>query len=204
MLSELYKAGKIRQEALGVLAKTIICIKTGCLATGPEVALGDVKIQLAEAVAIAPQPRPQAQKPKPQQKIAQPLAAKPQAPKQKQEKPPPAQATPQEPAKSEREEKQEAKSVAPGWEVLVALLANDAKIDKAKAEAVLEAVSSYLAVYPSVGVIRLVEDVARIAKTDQKTVRTALEILRSADAIELREEGVVNLKKLFKKGEIPL
>ncbi|ABP50377.1 MAG: hypothetical protein OWQ51_05225 [Pyrobaculum arsenaticum] len=204
MLSELYKAGKIRQEALGVLAKTIICIKTGCLATGPEVALGDVKIQLAEAVAIAPQPRPQAQKPKPQQKIAQPLAAKPQAPKQKQEKPPPAQATPKEPPKTEREEKQEAKSVAPGWEVLVALLANDAKIDKAKAEAVLEAVSSYLAVYPSVGVIRLVEDVARIAKTDQKTVRTALEILRSADAIELREEGVVNLKKLFKKGEIPL
>lgn len=204
MLSELYKAGKIRQEALGVLAKTIICIKTGCLATGPEVALGDVKIQLAEAVAIAPQPRPQAQKPKPQQKIAQPLASKPQAPKQKQEKPPPAQATPKEPPKTEREEKQEAKSVAPGWEVLVALLANDAKIDKAKAEAVLEAVSSYLAVYPSVGVIRLVEDVARIAKTDQKTVRTALEILRSADAIELREEGVVNLKKLFKKGEIPL
>ncbi|AFA39568.1 MAG: hypothetical protein QW677_06950 [Pyrobaculum sp.] len=204
MLSELYKAGKIRPEALGVLAKTIICIKTGCLATGPEVALGDVKIQLAEVIAIAPQPRPQAQKPRPQQRVAQPLAAKPQAPKQKQEKPPPAQTTSKEPPKTEREEKQEAKSVAPGWEALVALLANDAKIDKAKAEAVLEAVSSYLAVYPSVGVIRLVEDVARIAKTDQKTVRTALEILRSADAIELREEGVVNLKKLFKKGEIPL
>ncbi|MGB9706064.1 MAG: hypothetical protein ACPL3C_11490, partial [Pyrobaculum sp.] len=90
------------------------------------------------------------------------------------------------------------------WDTLATLLANEAKIDKSKAESVLDVVANYLAVYPSVGVIRLIEDVTRIAKADQRAVRAAIEILRSADVIELKEEGVVNLKKPLKRGEIPL
>ncbi len=58
MISELYKAGKAKQEALGVLAKTVICVKTGCLASGPEVVVGNVTLQLTDAVAPAPRPKP--------------------------------------------------------------------------------------------------------------------------------------------------
>jgi outer membrane biosynthesis protein TonB len=58
VISELYKAGKAKQEALGVLAKTVICAKTGCLASGPEVVVGNVTLQLTDAVAPAPRPKP--------------------------------------------------------------------------------------------------------------------------------------------------
>jgi hypothetical protein len=201
VLSELYKTGKVRQEALGVLAKTIICIKTGCLASGPEVSFAGSTIQLAETITLTPQTRPpqketkQARQTTTQRRQPQPAprqAPKQEAPRQPAEKPPqtpPSQEPPRE---------------ATSWDALATLLANEAKIDKSKAESVLDAVANYLAVYPSVGVIRLIEDAARIAKADQRAVRAAIEILRSADVIELKEEGVVNLKKPLKRGEIPL
>lgn len=201
MLSELYKSGKVRQDALGVLAKTIICIKTGCLASGPEVFFAGASLQLAEAITLTPQAKPPQKEVKQVKQTTTPRRQHHPTPRQipKQEiQRQPAEKPPQAPPS------QEPLRETTSWDTLVTLLANEAKIDRPKAEAVLDAVVNYLAVYPSVGVIRLIEDAARISKTDQKAVRTAIEILRSADVIELGEEGVVNLKKPLKRGEIPL
>jgi len=202
VLSELYKSGKIRKEALGVLANTIICIKTGCLASGPEAVFGNTVIQLAETITLAPQRRA-AQKEAKQTKPATTrkqtqLTQSKQTQKQEATQQP---ARVEKPAQQQVTQKEEDRT---SYDMLVALLANEAKVDKTKAEAVFEAITNYLAVYPSTGVIRLIEDVSRISKAEPRVVRTALEILRSADVVELREEGVVNLKKLVKRGGIPL
>lgn len=198
MLSELYKAGKIKQDALGVLAKTVICIKTGCLATGQDVLMGNVTLQLAEAIVIAPRsPKPQGREPVKRQVSQKTQEKKTSQPVQETAKPP----------KIELREEQKGKEPARAetqWDSLVSLLSNEAKVDAQKADLVLTSLLNYLSVYPSVGVIRLVEDVSRMAKTDQRVVRAALEILRSAEVVDLREEGVVNLKKGVKKGEIPI
>ncbi|MEZ0319607.1 MAG: hypothetical protein ABWK05_06420 [Pyrobaculum sp.] len=200
MLSELYKSGKIKQDALGVLAKTVICIKTGCLATGQDVLIGNVTLQLAEAIVIAPRsPKPQSREPvKRQAPQKAPQEKKTSKPVQEAAKPPKT-----EPPREEQRGREPTKAETQ-WGGLVSLLSNEAKVDAQKADLVLTSLLNYLSVYPSVGVIRLVEDVSRLAKTDQRVVRTALEILRSAEVVDLREEGVVNLKKRIKKGEIPL
>ncbi|ACB40280.1 hypothetical protein [Pyrobaculum neutrophilum] len=200
MLTELYKAGKVRQEALGVLAKSVICAKTGCLTSGPEAVFGNLALPLTESLTAAPrQKAPQQRRQTP--KLAQP---QPKRQEQKQQQPPEqrpaAVSQPPKPQETKVEEKREEAS----WGSLVALLAEEARVDRSKAEAVIDALMNYLSIYPSVGVIRLVEDVSRLAKVEHRAVRAALEILRSADVVELREEGVVNLRKLVRRGDIKL
>ncbi|MEM1931996.1 MAG: hypothetical protein QXK71_00455 [Pyrobaculum sp.] len=198
MLTELYRTGKIKQEALGVLAKTIICIKTGCLASGPEVEFLGSTIQLAESITLSPK----VQKTSAQLKQAQ----QPQAPREKKQ---PQEVKPKPTQPQVRHETIQTPSKQPdiqqrSWESLVSLLSREAKIDRAKAEDILNAVANYLSIYPSVGVLRLVEDISRISKTENRVVKTALEILRSLDYVDIKEEGVVNLKKALRSGEIPL
>ena len=208
MISELYRAGKVRQEALGVLAKTVICANTGGLASGPEVVVGNVTLQLTDAIAQVS--RPKVVKESRQEKLL---------PRQrpKLEKPP---APPQVPKGQEVAEKAVVKKEAEvpqkdvveketrreetGWDRLVTLVAEEAKIDTTKAESILNAILNYLATYPSTGILRLIDDIARISKANHKAVRIALETLRSSDVIEMREEGVVNLKRLIKRGELSL
>jgi hypothetical protein len=198
VLTELYRTGKIKQEALGVLAKTIICIKTGCLASGPEVEFLGSTIQLAESITLSPK----VQKTSAQLKQAQ----QPQAPREKKQ---PQEVKPKPTQPQVRHETIQTPSKQPdiqqrSWESLVSLLSREAKIDRAKAEDILNAVANYLSIYPSVGVLRLVEDISRISKTENRVVKTALEILRSLDYVDIKEEGVVNLKKALRSGEIPL
>ena len=205
MISELYRAGKVRQEALGVLAKTVICAKTGCLASGPEVVVGGVTLQLTDTIAHAPRPKViKETRETRQEKLLtrqQPKLEKPPAPQM-----PKVQTvvkeeaeTPQKEVKGKETRREEA-----SWDRLVSLIAEEAKIEKTKAESILNAILNYLATYPSTGVLRLIDDVSRISKADHKAVRIALETLRSSDVIEMREEGVVNLKQLIKRGELPL
>ncbi|KUO89096.1 MAG: hypothetical protein AT708_05985 [Pyrobaculum sp. OCT_11] len=203
MISELYKAGKAKQEALGVLAKTVICAKTGCLASGPEVVVGNVTLQLTDAVAPAPRPKPA--KETRQEKLP------PRQPQPKPEKPPsPQPPKPQGPSRTtsskepQKKEVGEAKNEEASWDRLVSLLAEETKIERTKAESILNIIFNYLATYPSAGVLRFIDDVARMSKADQRTVRTALEILRSSDIVEMREEGVVNLKRAVRREGLPL
>lgn len=203
MISELYKAGKAKQEALGVLAKTVICAKTGCLASGPEVVVGNVTLQLTDAVAPAPRPKPA--KETRQEKLP------PRQPQPKPEKPPsPQPPKPQGPSRTtsskepQKKEVGEAKNEEASWDRLVSLLAEETKIERTKAESILNTIFNYLATYPSAGVLRFIDDVARMSKADQRTVRTALEILRSSDIVEMREEGVVNLKRAVRREGLPL
>jgi hypothetical protein len=209
VISELYRAGKVRQEALGMLAKTVICAKTGCLASGPEVVVGGVTLQLTDTIAQAPRPkviketretRQEKLLTRQQPKLEKPLA--PQMPKVQEvaEKTVVKEEaeTPQKEVKGKETRREES------WDRLVSLIAEEAKIEKTKAESILNAILNYLATYPSTGVLRLIDDVSRISKADHKAVRIALETLRSSDVIEMREEGVVNLKQLIKRGELPL
>jgi hypothetical protein len=203
VISELYKAGKAKQEALGVLAKTVICAKTGCLASGPEVVVGNVTLQLTDAVAPAPRPKPA--KETRQEKLP------PRQPQPKPEKPPsPQPPKPQGPSRTtsskepQKKEVGEAKNEEASWDRLVSLLAEETKIERTKAESILNIIFNYLATYPSAGVLRFIDDVARMSKADQRTVRTALEILRSSDIVEMREEGVVNLKRAVRREGLPL
>ncbi|MFN3803647.1 MAG: hypothetical protein ACK4SY_01165 [Pyrobaculum sp.] len=191
MLTELYKGGKIRQETLGVLAKTVICAKLGCLVTGPEVVLENTVLQLAEALTAPPKPPKATRQPPPPPK------------------PPPH--SPQEPPKSVEKKvttlRQETLLEVrrdTQWDFLVSLLVEEVKIDPPKADSLLTAFFNYMSIYPSVGVFRLIEDLSRITKMEPNVVKTAVEILRSTDLIEVREDGVVNIKKVIKKGEIPL
>ncbi len=86
----------------------------------------------------------------------------------------------------------------------MSLLAEETKIERTKAESILNTIFNYLTTYPSAGVLRFIDDVARMSKADQRTVRTALEILRSSDVVEMREEGVVNLKRAVRREGLPL
>lgn len=192
MLTELYKSGKLKQDALGVLAKTVICIKTGCIASGPEAYLGNTTIQLAETIAISPKVQKPPQPKQPQTKTRQEVKPAPQPP-QRPPPPPPTPSTQQEPSQTQH-----------SWDTIVSLLTREAKIDKQKAELVLNAISSYLSVYPSVGVLRLIEDISRKTKVEARAVKSAVEILKTLDYLEVKEEGVVNLKKAMRSGEILL
>jgi hypothetical protein len=191
---------------LGVLAKTVICAKTGCLASGPEVVVGGVTLQLTDTIAQAPRPKViketrQEKLTRQQPKLEKPLA--PQMPKGQEvaEK----TVVKEEAERLQKEVKgKETRREEASWDRLVSLIAEEAKIEKAKAESILNAILNYLATYPSTGVLRLIDDVSRISKADHKAVRIALETLRSSDVIEMREEGVVNLKQLIKRGELPL
>ena len=205
MISELYKGGKAKQEALGVLAKTVICAKTGCLASGPEVVVGNVTLQLTDAVAPAPKPKPvkEARQEKLPFRQPQPKPEKPPSPQPPKPQETPGK-TPLRELQREIKEVGEAKKEEAGWDRLVSLFADEAKIERTKAESVLNAIFNYLATYPSAGVLRLIDDVARMSKADQRTVRTALEILRSSDVVEMREEGVVNLKRAIRREGLPL
>jgi len=193
VISELYKAGKAKQEALGVLAKTVICAKIGCLASGPEVVVGNVTLQLTDAVAPAPRPKPA--KETRQEKLLprqpQPKPEKPPSPQPPKPQMPPG-TTPLKEPQRETKEVGETKKEEASWDRLVSLLAEETKIERTKAESILNTIFNYLATYPSAGVLRFIDDVARMSKADQRTVRTALEILRSSDVVEMREEGVVN------------
>jgi len=218
VISELYKARKVKEDLLGTLAKTIICAKTGCLATGPEVVFGNAVLQLAESIILTPKPQASVsvkQRPiaKTEQKEQKPAVAKAEQKEQKPAAAPPSVAK----VETKKEEKKpspqlETKRTTPTgeakleakWEELVSILAREAKVDGEKANAVLTTILDYLSVYPSVGVLRLIEDVARKAKADPRVVRTALEILRGIDVVEMKEEGVINLRKLMKRGETPL
>jgi hypothetical protein len=205
VISELYKAGKTKQEALGVLAKTVICAKTGCLASGPEVVVGNVTLQLTDAVAPAPRPKPA--KETRQEKLPfrqpQPKPEKPPSPQPPKPQVPPG-TTPLKEPQRETKEVGEAKKEEASWDRLVSLLAEETKIERTKAESILNTIFNYLATYPSAGVLRFIDDVARMSKADQRTVRTALEILRSSDVVEMREEGVVNLKRAVRREGLPL
>ncbi len=203
MISELYKAGKAKQEALGVLAKTVICAKTGCLASGPEVVVGNVTLQLTDAVAPAPRPKPakETRQEKLPSRQPQPKPEKPPSP----QPPKPQGLSRTTPLKEpQRKEVGEAKKEEASWDRLVSLLAEETKIERTKAESILNTIFNYLATYPSAGVLRFIDDVARMSKADQRTVRTALEILRSSDVVEMREEGVVNLKRAVRREGLPL
>jgi hypothetical protein len=207
VISELYRAGKVRQEALGVLAKTVICAKTGCLASGPEVVVGGVTLQLTDTIAQAP--RPKVIKETRQEKLLtrqQPKLEKPLAPQMPKVREVAEKTVVKEEAERPQKEvkRKETRREEASWDRLVSLIAEEAKIEKTKAESILNAVLNYLATYPSTGVLRLIDDVSRISKADHKAVRIALETLRSSDVIEMREEGVVNLKQLIKRGELPL
>jgi len=207
VISELYRAGKVRQEALGVLAKTVICAKTGCLASGPEVVVGSVTLQLTDTIAQAP--RPKVTKETRQEKLLtrqQPKLEKPPAPQIPKGQEVAEKAVVKEEAETPQKEvrEKEAKREETSWDRLVSLIAEEAKIEKTKAESILNTILNYLATYPSTGVLRLIDDVSRISKADRKAVRIALETLRSSDVIEMREEGVVNLKQLIKRGELSL
>jgi hypothetical protein len=207
VISELYRTGKVKQDALGVLAKTVICAKTGCLASGPEVFVGNVTLQLADAIAQVSRPkvvkesRQEKLLPRQQPKLEKPPAL--QIPKRQ-------EVAEKAVVKKEAEESQkevgekETRREEASWDRLVTLVAEEAKIDKTKAESILNAVLNYLATYPSTGILRLIDDIARISKADHKAVRIALETLRSSDVIEMKEEGVVNLKRLIKRGELSL
>lgn len=207
MISELYRAGKVRQEALGVLAKTVICAKTGCLASGPEVVVGNVTLQLTDAIAQVS--RPKVVKESRQDKLLprqQPKLEKPTVPQVSKGQEVAEKAVVKKEAEGPQKEvvEKETRREETGWDKLVTLVAEEAKIDKAKAESILNAILNYLATYPSTGVLRLIDDISRISKADHRAVRIALETLRSSDVVEMKEEGVVNLKRLIKRGELSL
>ncbi len=187
MLTELYRSGKVREDTLGVLAKSIICRQTGCLATGPVVTFAGATIQLVEALSMQTAQKPQ----KPQR---QPQPQKPQ------------RQLPPSRIDEQREKKEDVKSerVEVDWSFVTSLVAKEARIDTSRAEQILSTCFNYLSIYPSVGIFRFIEDVARMSKTEPNVVKTTVDILRSLDFIEVREEGVVNLKKVVKKVDLPL
>jgi len=96
---------------------------------------------------------------------------------------------------SERRETQEGVLERPRLDELSTLVAKEAKIDAAAARIVLSNILSYLSAYPSVGILRLIDDIAKKTKADTRVVKAAIEALRSIDVIEVIDNAVVNLKK---------
>jgi len=82
-------------------------------------------------------------------------------------------------------------------ETLRRVVESAAKEYKAEAEkvwATLEKALQYFDTYHSVGAIRVVEDLRRLTKADEKTVKVALDVLRGVGLLEYREPGVYNYK----------
>jgi hypothetical protein len=218
VLYKLYLSGRIKQDALGVLARTIVCIRQGCAASGPEAVFGSVVLQLAETIAGNIERRPAAARRAraKARRLSEFIGA---GGGQERQRPEPAagarpetaregpavqtQRAPQEragegaasPAGRQEQRPDAGAAARDGRGVLVSLLASEARVDESSAKSLLSTVLNYLAAYPSVGIIRFVEDVSRLARADARVVRTALEILCSRDIVEIREEGVVNLKR---------
>lgn len=83
----------------------------------------------------------------------------------------------------------------PRLEELASFVARDAKSDVKTATLVLSSVLSYLSAYPSVGILRLIDDIAKKTKADQRVIKTAIEALRGIDVVEIVDDVVVNLKR---------
>lgn len=78
---------------------------------------------------------------------------------------------------------------------LVESIAEATGLGPTDAERVLSSVMTYLSNYPSVGILRFLDDIRRSAKVDPDIIKRILNVLRSYDVVELHELGVVNLKK---------
>lgn len=228
MLSEAVRSGRVADERLGVLAKTILCIRQGCIATGPEVEIGGTTIQLAEGYPTQPAARqkPQARQappvaraeakrgPKIEMNAAQAQVGKASASRQETKvegpKPSPHPSQPEERPRENPRPKEEARPGEAGSQGpdllsrLVDALTAGAKVDRRVAEEALAKILEYLSIYPSVGIVRLVEDVSRSGKFDKRLLRTALEVLHSAEVVEIKDVGVVNLRRQVGGGYIPL
>jgi len=83
----------------------------------------------------------------------------------------------------------------PRLDGLAEFVAKEAKVDVAVARAVLTGIVSYLSVYPSVGILRLIDDIVKKTKADQRVVRLAIEALRGIDYVDVVDGAVVNLKR---------
>jgi len=222
-ISELYKAGKVKEDQLGVLAKAVICAKLGsCSTRGQEVAFGHHILQLADSlrqttpttdknVAEMGQ-NTQTQKPaakstdqrpmKPQQRSVQinvqkatktlplfPFEDKTQLRQSTQQRAQPAQ-TPNGHALKNTGVIEQSR-----LDRLAELVTKEVKADVAVVRAVLSSIMSYLSAYPSVGILRLIDDIAKKTKADPRVVKAAIDVLRGADIIEVVDGAVVNLKK---------
>jgi len=93
--------------------------------------------------------------------------------------------------------KQETQPIEPArLEELVRLIAKEVKADVAVARTVLASLADYLSAYPSVGILRLIDDITRKTKADARVVRAAVDALRDAGLVEvIADLGVVNLKR---------
>ncbi|MFB6490994.1 MAG: hypothetical protein TU35_007100 [Thermoproteus sp. AZ2] len=223
MLSK--KATSKAKEELGVLAATILCIRQGCEGDGPEVVIGSAsfklvvgqpkerrgQLSLLELTGGRPQraeakpsqskrreerPRQEAPQQRPQPKPASEGAAQQPRPEPKpREAPkPPAQQGPPpaaEPPRQTAAQRPDAVSI----DDLAEAAAQHLSVDVGRARQLLSAALGYLASYPSVGLLRFIEDVSRLAKADPDSIKKLLNVLRSAEVVELHELGVVNLKK---------
>ena len=78
---------------------------------------------------------------------------------------------------------------------LLEAVAESAGLNPTDAKRVLDAVLLYLASYPSVGILRFLDDVRKSTKADPDVLKRVLNVLRAYDVVELHELGVVNLKK---------
>lgn len=206
MLSEAVRSGRVAADRLGVLARTILCIRHGCIATGPEAEVGGAVVQLAENYVPqatgrqgARQARPAQQRPvRPEARQAARAPPRP-ATRETSERPaaPPTQQAPP-------EGRDEGGGSGDLYARLVEALAAEAKVDRGLAGEVIAKVLEYLSVYHSVGVIRLLEDLSRGGKVDARLLKTALDVLRSSDVVEIKDVGVVNLKRQVGGRYIPL
>lgn len=219
MLSK--KADLKNSELIGVLGASIICAKQGCEADGPEIRIGPHTIRLYQGPPKAEAPRRERGKqlslfdltksatrgaveaqrrPGVGERPRKPEAKREEAPPNKEEQPAAA-------AKLERREALRVEDVsavqAPQQESgdrldrarLVESVAGATGLSPVDAERVLNAIMTYLSSYPSVGVLRLLDDIRRSAKVDPDIVKRVLNVLRAYDVVELHELGVVNLKK---------
>jgi len=108
---------------------------------------------------------------------------------------PQGQSKPGAPGGGARLEGKPAAADLPALGELAKAVAREAKADVAAASAVLSSIMDYLAVYPSVGILRLIDDIAKKTKADPRLIRVAIDALRGVDAIEVVDGAVVNLKK---------
>jgi len=213
-LSELYKADKVREDQLGALAKAVICTKLGCRATGPKAVFGNFEIQLVDSlptrVGQTTSQRRQtvtrtdrgsatsASKTQPlfllgeERRVGkhtntQTFASKPQNVGTEQRSP---VQPPEDKLVEPKRDKLDIK-----LEEITPVVAREGKTDAKAAHVVLSSIVSYLAAYPSVGVLRLIDDIARKTKADPRIIRAALDVLKSIGVIEVVDVGVVNLKR---------
>jgi len=103
--------------------------------------------------------------------------------------------TPNEPTSDVKQEAQTGIIDQSRLDGLAELVAKEAKANVAMARLVLSSILNYLSAYPSVGILRIVDDIARKTKADPRLIRAAIDALRSIDVVEIVDDAVVNLKK---------